>query len=79
MCSPYSFTNECRGIWGFQSMKRMMILGLVLMLPACALSDRGIDLNAGSGETVQMANAIDSSGLPMCQREDVEDWSDISD
>jgi len=57
----------------------MLILGWVLLLPACAMSDRGIDLNAGSDKTIEMANAIDSSGLPMCLRDDVEDWSDISD
>jgi|GEM_PF-6840236 len=59
-------------------MQRMMILGLLLLLPACAMPDGGLNLNASPKKTMQMANA-DQSDLPMCMRDDVEDWSDISD
>ena len=60
-------------------MHRVVILGFLLLLPSCALSDRGLNLNAETREPVQVANAIDSTGLPKCVKNDVEDWSDISD
>ena len=60
-------------------MRALLVWGALLLVPGCAISDGGINLNAGSDQTVELANAIDSSGLPMCLREDQEDWSDISD
>ena len=60
-------------------MRRILFFGCLFFLPGCAISERGINLNADADEIIEMANAIDSSALPNCLRDDQEDWSDIGD